>query len=151
LGVIDQLVLSDAAWERIAPPIIGRPDQKGSTRCDNRMFVEGVLCIVRTGDPCRDRRLEQHASTVSGRAILSCPCLELFSMSAVKTCSTKSDACKCHVQHAGADISGREADQHHLEATPPLRQCELRPRLDHDALSGHTIENHSSGAHSGAP
>ena len=46
--------MSDAAWERMAPLIIGRPDQKGSTGRDNRMFVEGVLWIVRTGSPWRD-------------------------------------------------------------------------------------------------
>jgi hypothetical protein len=40
--VMERLVLSDAAWERIAPLIIGRPDQKGSTGRDNRMFVEGA-------------------------------------------------------------------------------------------------------------
>ncbi|MGY4319738.1 transposase [Bradyrhizobium sp. JR3.5] len=51
---MERLVLSDAAWERIAPLIIGRPDQKGSTGRDNRMFVEGVLWIVRTGAPWRD-------------------------------------------------------------------------------------------------
>ena len=50
----NRLVLSDAAWERMAPLIIGRPDQKGSTGRDNRMFVEGVLWIVRTGSPWRD-------------------------------------------------------------------------------------------------
>src|SRR5882724_4105250 len=54
LGVKDRLVLSDASWERMAPLIIGRPDQKGSTGRDNRMFVEGVLWIVRTGSPWRD-------------------------------------------------------------------------------------------------
>src|SRR6185312_7995547 len=54
LGVLDRLVLSDVAWERMAPLIIGRPDQKGSTGRDNRMFVEGVLWIVRTGSPWRD-------------------------------------------------------------------------------------------------
>ena len=51
MGVMDRLVLSDAAWERMAPLIIGRPDQKGSTGRDNRMFVEGVLWIVRMGSP----------------------------------------------------------------------------------------------------
>jgi transposase len=56
LGVKDRLVLSDAAWERMAPLIIGRPDQKGSTGPDNRMFVEGVLWIVRTGSPWCDLR-----------------------------------------------------------------------------------------------
>jgi putative transposase len=51
---MDRLVLSDAQWEAMAPLIIGRPDQKGSTGRDNRLFVEGVLWIVRTGSPWRD-------------------------------------------------------------------------------------------------
>ena len=46
--------LSDEQWERISGLIIGRPDQCGSTGRDNRMFVEGVLWIVRTGSPWRD-------------------------------------------------------------------------------------------------
>ena len=54
LGVIDRLVLEDEQWERISRLIIGRPDQRGSTGRDNRMFVEGVLWIVRTGAPWRD-------------------------------------------------------------------------------------------------
>jgi hypothetical protein len=33
MGVMDRLVLSDAAWDRMAPLIIGRPDQKGVNRC----------------------------------------------------------------------------------------------------------------------
>ena len=41
LGVMERLVLSEAAWARMAALIIGRPDQKGSTGRDNRMFVEG--------------------------------------------------------------------------------------------------------------
>ena len=54
MDVMDRLVLSDEQWERIAPLIIGRPDQKGSTDRDNRMFVEGELWIVRTGSLRRD-------------------------------------------------------------------------------------------------
>jgi transposase len=54
MGVLDRLVLNDAAWDRISPLIIGRLDQRGSTGRDNRMFVEGVLRIVRTGSPWRD-------------------------------------------------------------------------------------------------
>ena len=45
LGMTDRLVLSDAAWDRIAPLITGRPDQKGAIGRDNRMFVESVLWI----------------------------------------------------------------------------------------------------------
>ena len=51
---MDRRVLTDAASERMAPLIVGRPDQKDSTGRDNRMFVEGVLWIVRTGSPWRD-------------------------------------------------------------------------------------------------
>jgi len=48
---MDRLVLSDSAWERMVPLTIGRLDQKGSMGRDNRMFVEAVLWIVRTGSP----------------------------------------------------------------------------------------------------
>ena len=72
----DRLVLSDAAWERMAPLIIGRPDQKGSTGRDNRMFVEGVLWIVRTGSPWRDlpevRRLEQRVPALQSMEHQGC-------------------------------------------------------------------------------
>jgi putative transposase len=51
--VLDRLVLNATDWDRVSELIIGRPDQKGSTGRDNRMFVEGVLWIVRTGSPWR--------------------------------------------------------------------------------------------------
>ena len=51
---MDRLVLNDRQWEHISGLIIGRSDQRGSTGRDNRMFVEGVLWIVRTGSPWRD-------------------------------------------------------------------------------------------------
>ena len=54
LGVTDRLVLSDARWARISGLVLGRPETPGSTGRDNRMFVEGVLWVVRTGAPWRD-------------------------------------------------------------------------------------------------
>jgi putative transposase len=51
---LDRLVLSDAAWERMAPLVIGRPDQQGPTGRDSRLFVKAVVWIVRTGAPWRD-------------------------------------------------------------------------------------------------
>jgi putative transposase len=38
----------------MAPLVAGRPDTPGSTGRDNRMFVEAVLRVVRTGAPRRD-------------------------------------------------------------------------------------------------
>ena len=51
---LDRLVLSDAQWARMSGLILGRPELPGSTGRDNRLFVEGVLWIVRTGAPWRD-------------------------------------------------------------------------------------------------
>ena len=51
---MDRLVPNDAARDRIAPLIIGRPDRKGSTGRNNPMFVEGVPWIARTGSARRD-------------------------------------------------------------------------------------------------
>lgn len=54
MGVLDRLVLSDGQWERLSPHIIGDERTRGSSGRDNRMFVEAVLWIVRTGSPWRD-------------------------------------------------------------------------------------------------
>ena len=54
MGVLGRLMLSDAAWARIAPHIIGDQRSRGSSGRDNRLFVEAVLWIVRTGSPWRD-------------------------------------------------------------------------------------------------
>ena len=46
--------LTDAQWERMAPLAPGKPGDPGARGRDNRMFVEAVLWIVRTGAPWRD-------------------------------------------------------------------------------------------------
>ena len=51
---MDRLILTDEQWRRVSGLIIGRSDQRGSTGRNNRMFVEGVLWIVRTRAPWRD-------------------------------------------------------------------------------------------------
>ena len=50
----DRLILNDAQWARMAPHIIGDERSRGSSARDNRMFIEAVLWIVRTGSPWRD-------------------------------------------------------------------------------------------------
>jgi putative transposase len=53
LGI--RLVLSNRQWERIAPHSIGGERTRGSSGRDNRLFVEAVLWLVRTGGgPWRD-------------------------------------------------------------------------------------------------
>ena len=54
MGVLDRLVLRDDQWARIAPHVIGDDRSRGTSGRDNRMFVEAVLWIVRTGSPWRD-------------------------------------------------------------------------------------------------
>lgn len=51
---MDRLVLDDVQWGRIVPHVIGDERTRGSSGRDNRMFVEAVLWIVRTGCPWRD-------------------------------------------------------------------------------------------------
>jgi transposase len=47
-------VLSDPQWERIASELPGKEGDPGVTARDNRLFVEAVLWIARSGAPWRD-------------------------------------------------------------------------------------------------
>lgn len=47
-------MLSDAQWEQIAPELPGKPGDPGRRGRDNRLFIEAVLWIARTGTPWRD-------------------------------------------------------------------------------------------------
>ena len=51
---MDRFSLADAQWERMAPHGLGKPGDPGRTGGDNRLFVEAVLWIARTGSPWRD-------------------------------------------------------------------------------------------------
>ena len=48
------MVLSDTQWERISPLLPGKVGDPGRSGADNRLFVEAVLWIARTGAPWRD-------------------------------------------------------------------------------------------------
>ncbi len=47
-------VLSDEQWARLAPLLPGKQGDPGRSGEDNRLFIEAVLWIVRTGAPWRD-------------------------------------------------------------------------------------------------
>ena len=51
---MDRMSLTDTQWERMAPFGLGKPGDPGRTGSDNRLFVEAVLWIARTGSPWRD-------------------------------------------------------------------------------------------------
>lgn len=49
-----RLLLRDDQWKRIEHLVCGKATDRGRTGADNRLFVEAVLWIARTGSPWRD-------------------------------------------------------------------------------------------------
>lgn len=49
-----RLGLRDDQWARIEGLLPGKPGDRGRAAADNRLFVEAVLWIARTGAPWRD-------------------------------------------------------------------------------------------------
>ena len=47
-------ILRDDQWDRIQELLPGKVSDRGVTAKDNRLFVEAVLWIARTGSPWRD-------------------------------------------------------------------------------------------------
>jgi putative transposase len=47
-------MLRDDQWRRIEPLLPGKATDRAVTAKDNRLFVEAVLWILRTGSPWRD-------------------------------------------------------------------------------------------------
>jgi transposase len=46
--------ISDADWARIEHLLPGRPGDPGWTAADNRLFIDAVLYVAKTGIPWRD-------------------------------------------------------------------------------------------------
>ena len=53
---MDRFVLTDAQWAKMEPHCLGKPGDPGRSGKDNRLFLEAVLWIARTGSPWRDLR-----------------------------------------------------------------------------------------------
>ncbi|MSQ18849.1 MAG: transposase [Betaproteobacteria bacterium] len=51
---MNRQMLSDAQWALSEPFVFGRPGDPGRHRKDNRLFVEAMQWILRTGSPWRD-------------------------------------------------------------------------------------------------
>ena len=51
---MDRLCLTDVQWDKIADLLPGKPGDPGRSGADNRLFVEAVLWMARTGAPWRD-------------------------------------------------------------------------------------------------
>ncbi len=51
---MDRFVLTDAQWAQMEPLCLGKITDPGRSGRNNRLFVEAVLWIVRTGSPWRD-------------------------------------------------------------------------------------------------
>ena len=46
--------VSDADWNRLKDLLPGRPGQTGGLATDNRLFIDAILWIAKTGAPSRD-------------------------------------------------------------------------------------------------
>lgn len=51
---MERFVLSDAQWAKMEPHCLGKRSDPGRSGKNNRLFVEAVLWIARTGSPWRD-------------------------------------------------------------------------------------------------
>lgn len=51
---MDRFVLTDAQWAKMEPLCLGKKTDRGRSGQDNRLFIEAVLWIARTGSPWRD-------------------------------------------------------------------------------------------------
>lgn len=51
---MDRFVLTDHQWAKMEPHCLGKCSDSGRSGTDNRLFVEAVLWIARTGSPWRD-------------------------------------------------------------------------------------------------
>ncbi|MDX8468143.1 IS5 family transposase [Mesorhizobium sp. VK23B] len=51
---MDRFVLTDAQWAKMEPHCLGKTSDPGRSGKDNRLFIEAVLWIARTGSPWRD-------------------------------------------------------------------------------------------------
>ena len=51
---MDRFVLTDAQWAKMEPHCVGKISDPGRSCGDNRLFLEAVLWIARTGSPWRD-------------------------------------------------------------------------------------------------
>ncbi|WP_206752298.1 transposase [Acetobacter fallax] len=48
---MERFVLTDAQWAQMEPHCPGKPGNPGRSGRNNRLFMEAVLRIVRTGNP----------------------------------------------------------------------------------------------------
>lgn len=53
-----RFVLTDRQWSLMEPVCLGKKSDPGRSGTDNRLFLEAVLWIARTGSPWRDLPLD---------------------------------------------------------------------------------------------
>ena len=49
-----RMMLRDDQWDRLKDHLSGKASDRGVTATNNRLFLEAVLWIARTGSPWRD-------------------------------------------------------------------------------------------------
>jgi len=105
---MDRNVLADVQWAKMEPHCLGKPTDPGRSGRNNRLFVEAVLWIVRTGSPWRDlperfgnwstafrRFRDWREADVSGAYSTRCRTSRTWSTSCSMPPSSKSTATRC--------------------------------------------------------
>ena len=103
-------LLSNAQWARIERLLPGKATDVGRTAADNRLFVEAVLWVARTGAPWRD--LPEHFglwnsvyvrfARWSKSGVWQCVFMELSKDSDFRQVYLDSTIVRAHQQAAGA-------------------------------------------------
>lgn len=51
---MERFVLTDAQWAKMEPHCLGKASDPGRSGRNNRLFLEAILWVARTGSPWRD-------------------------------------------------------------------------------------------------
>lgn len=59
---MDRYILTDAQWAKMDPHCLGKVTDRGRNGTNNRLFLEAVLWIARTGN-CKIQRWNDHKNS----------------------------------------------------------------------------------------
>ena len=102
--------VSDEDWERIKDLLPGKEGDPGVTAADNRLFVDAILWIAKTGIPWRDFPNDSAIGIRCGSALIAGLAKE-FGGESSKNCKTRTWSGCCWTAASFAPTSMRRAQK----------------------------------------